>query len=237
MAHNTPRKFADKLEIIKRKEEETNAAFDEVMREVSSAKVGVNIGHEWARDAQVMSKMRMKFKGGSLPNVNLANSRNPHAINMQPGLYYNELYQQQAGHLQPAVIPCQTAPRRHYQYASPVSPVKRAVEGLPGPIFPSKFKQRSYPSPYVPNMPLTKEEQILEAESNLNSAWRRTFSDSAILDTLQGQPPSKKSPAADGSQNYQQSDAKNQVSRFHSLLGNLKGLVTTLFTYFYFAAC
>lgn len=35
-----PRKFADKLEIIRRKEEEANAEFEKIMREVSDAKVG-----------------------------------------------------------------------------------------------------------------------------------------------------------------------------------------------------
>ena len=35
-----PRKFSDKLEIIRRKEEEANAAFEEIMREVSDARTG-----------------------------------------------------------------------------------------------------------------------------------------------------------------------------------------------------
>ena len=33
-----PRKFSDKLEIIRRKEEEANAAFVKIMREVSDAR-------------------------------------------------------------------------------------------------------------------------------------------------------------------------------------------------------
>ena len=35
-----PRKFSDKLEIIRRKEEEANAAFEKIMREVSDARLG-----------------------------------------------------------------------------------------------------------------------------------------------------------------------------------------------------
>ena len=35
-----PRKFSDKLEIIRRKEEEANAAFVQIMREVSDARKG-----------------------------------------------------------------------------------------------------------------------------------------------------------------------------------------------------
>ena len=37
-----PRKFADKLEIIRRKEEEANAAFDKIMQEVSDARMGIS---------------------------------------------------------------------------------------------------------------------------------------------------------------------------------------------------
>lgn len=58
-----PRKFSDKLEIIRRKEEEANAAFVKIMREVSDARKTTGPPHlppqnNWVRGP---NEVRMLF--------------------------------------------------------------------------------------------------------------------------------------------------------------------------------
>lgn len=159
-----PRKFADKLEIIRRKEEEANAAFDKIMQEVSDARMGISpplttISPHYPQGQVMRSqnvdymKMRQKYKGGSLPNVNTSFNQ----INLQssfPGL--NE-------------------------------PYNNHQNGYPGPIFPTKAK-RSYTvsAPYRTNS-LQPAASIAEQGDGVQ-LWRRTFSDSAIQQALQQLP-------------------------------------------------
>jgi len=182
-----PRKFSDKLEIIRRKEEEANAAFDKIMREVSDARSGTPTAHPphhphqsaWFRGQNDM-RIRQKYKGGSLPNVNLA----PNPITVESNLY-NDMYNQQA-------------------HSYNMNYMRRPMDPPSGPIFPSKNKPRSYTvtAPYrnnllqQPNSPIINEQQ----NESQSSMWRRTFSDSAIQHSLQ-QPPKKMegSPLAQGS--------------------------------------
>ncbi|XP_057302309.1 CREB-regulated transcription coactivator 3-like isoform X1 [Hydractinia symbiolongicarpus] len=161
-----PRKFSDKLEIIKRREAEANEAFVQIMREVSDARKGP------------APYIRQKYKGGSLPNVNnyvnssqLANQQNMYANSISD--FFGHQQQQQQPH--------------SYRYIN--AHPRRNMDPPAGPIFPSRNKVRSSTvmSPY--NL---SQQQAIIPEQNDTPSWRRTYSDSAIQQTLQ-QPPKKHS--------------------------------------------
>lgn len=198
-----PRKFSDKLEIIRRKEEEANAAFVQIMREVSDARKttgpggpqGAPMPHSsWARSPNELMNMKQRFKGGSLPNVNM--SQNPMAMQgvfpHMGDIYGNRPIhhpQQSHGYVGHGVA------QGHLRRMDPS-----------GPIYPSKNK-RSYTvhanAPYRSNVhhPPPQNNSLLPGSNDSGSMWRRTFSDSAIQQTLQ-QPPKKNT---DGLMNQQSS--------------------------------
>ncbi|XP_066928240.1 CREB-regulated transcription coactivator 3-like [Clytia hemisphaerica] len=182
-----PRKFSDKLEIIRRKEEEANAAFVKIMREVSDARTKTpgQTGHmpppaTWGRSPELMN-MKQRFKGGSLPNVNM--SQNPMAMQgmYPPGM--PDIYTNRHGPL----------PQQGHRYMNVGQAHMRRMEPPSGPIFPSKNK-RSYTvhasSPYQNNIHHSHSPNNLlpDQGNDSGSMWRRTFSDSAIHQTLQQHP-------------------------------------------------
>merc|ERR1712107_656562 len=128
-----PRKFADKLDIIKRKQEETDAAFEQVMREVSDARTGfIAPPHphgmtqsNWPRRRDMSnfnsSNIRQRYKGGSLPNFNVSqNPQDIQAMNYLGHDHYNVHHNHHHHHHHP-----------HMQQTSPLSNFHTSQFNLP----------------------------------------------------------------------------------------------------------